>query len=99
MVFNARRKTGRWELEALEMAMRSAMHRAGAVALTKLLRFPPPAADQRNIPCTCGHQAHHRELRSKPVLTAVGVAEASRPTTYARTAITANSPPMSNWIQ
>src|ERR1039458_4562775 len=29
--------------------------------------------------CACGHQAHYRELRSKPVLTAVGQAEGSRP--------------------
>ena len=79
MVFNAHRKTGRWELEALEMALRAAMHRAGAAALTALLQFPAPAADLRNMPCACGHQAHYRELRSKPVLTAVGQAEASRP--------------------
>ena len=59
--------------------MRAAMHRAGAAALTALLQFPAPAADLRNMPCACGHQAHYRELRSKPVLTAVGQAEASRP--------------------
>jgi len=79
VVFNAHRKTGRWELEALEMAVRSAMHRAGAAALTQLLQFPVPAADLRNIPCACGPQAGDQELRSKPVLTAVGPAEASRP--------------------
>ena len=61
------------------MAVRSAMHRAGAAALTQLLQFPVPAAGQRNIPCACGRQAHYQELRSKPVLTAVGQAEASRP--------------------
>ncbi len=61
------------------MVVRSAMHQAGAAALTELLQFPVPEADQRNIPCACGHQAHYRELRSKPVLTAVGPAEVSRP--------------------
>jgi hypothetical protein len=61
------------------MAVRSAMHRAGAVALNELLRFPAPDADHRIIPCTCGHQAHYRELRSKPVLTVVGAVEVSRP--------------------
>jgi len=55
------------------------MHQAGAAALTELLQFPVPEADQRNIPCACGHQAHYRELRSKPVLTAVGPAEVLRP--------------------
>ncbi len=59
--------------------MRSAMHRAGAAALSELLQFPAPAADQRTIPCSCGHQAHYRELRSKPVLTAVGPVQVSRP--------------------
>ena len=67
------------DLEAIEMAVRSAMHQAGAAALTELLQFPVPEADQRNIACACGHQAHYRELRSKPVLTAVGPAEVSRP--------------------
>jgi hypothetical protein len=47
--------------------------------LTKLLQFPVPAADQRTIACCCGHSAHYRELRSKPVLTVVGMVEVSRP--------------------
>jgi len=79
VVFSAHRKTGRWELEALEIAMRAALHRAGAAALSQLLQFPAPAADQRNIACACGHQARYRELRSKPVLTVAGPAETSRP--------------------
>jgi hypothetical protein len=61
------------------MAVRSAMHHAGATALTELLQFPAPAADQRSIPCSCGHLAHYRELRRKPVLTAVGWVEVWRP--------------------
>src|SRR5437660_3473537 len=79
VIFKSCRKTGRLDLEAIEMAVRSAMHQAGAAALTELLQFPVPEADQRNIACACGHQAHYRELRSKPVLTAVGPAEVSRP--------------------
>ena len=79
MLFTARRKTGRLDLEAIEMAVRSAMHRAGAAALTELLQFPAPAADQHVVDCTCGHQAHYRELRSKPVHTAVGTVQVSRP--------------------
>lgn len=66
-------------MEAAEMAVRSVMHQAGAAVLTKLLRFPAPAADQRTIPCPCGRQAHYRELRSKPVLTAVGPVVVWRP--------------------
>jgi len=59
--------------------VRSAMHQAGASALTELLQFAAPDAGQRTVPCSCGHQAHYRELRSKPVLTAVGKVEVSRP--------------------
>ena len=59
--------------------MRAALHRAGAAALSQLLQFPAPASHQRNILCACGHQTRYRELRSKPILTAVGPAETSRP--------------------
>lgn len=51
------------------MAVRSAMHRAGGAALTELLQFPVPAAEQRTIACFCGHQAEYRELRPKTMLT------------------------------
>ena len=61
------------------MAVRSAMHQAGAAALSELLQFPAPASDQRTVACPCGHQAPYRELRSKPILTAVGRVEVSRP--------------------
>ena len=61
------------------MAVRSAMHHAGATALSELLQFPAPATEQHTLPCACGHRAHYRELRSKPVLTAVGCVKVSRP--------------------
>jgi hypothetical protein len=61
------------------MAVRSAMHQAGAAALSELLQFPAPDTDQRTIPCSCGHPACYQELRSKPVLTAVGEVRVSRP--------------------
>ena len=77
--FNGRRKTGRLDLEATEMAVRSAMHQAGAAALTELPQFPAPTADQRTLSCSCGHQAHYRELCTKTLLTAVGKVEVSRP--------------------
>lgn len=55
------------------------MHQAGASALTQLLRYQPPDADRRTIPCACGHLAHYKELRSKTVLTVVGPVELRRP--------------------
>jgi hypothetical protein len=78
-VFEERRKTGRLDLEATEMAMRSALHRAGAAALSQLLEFPTPTEEGRTRACPCGRQAHYREQRSKPVLTVVGQVEVLRP--------------------
>src|ERR1019366_3185458 len=79
VIFSGRRRSGHLDLEAIEMAVRSAMHHAGATALSELLQFPAPAAEQPTLPCACGHRAHYRELRSKPVLTPVGKVEVSRP--------------------
>jgi hypothetical protein len=61
------------------MAFRCAMHQAGAAALTQLLQFAEPAAEQRTIACPCGHQARYRELRSRRFLTALGEVELTRP--------------------
>lgn len=79
MILQERRKRGRLDLEAMEMAVRSALHHAGATALGELLQFPVPAAEQRRIPCSCGHQANYQELRSKSILTAVGQVSIQRP--------------------
>ena len=79
VVFQDRRKTGRLDLQATEMGMRSALHRAGAAALSKLLQFPAPTEERRRVACSCGQQAHYHQLRTKPVLTVVGPVEVSRP--------------------
>jgi hypothetical protein len=78
-IFRQRQKTGGLDLEAVELAVRSAMHQAGASVLTQLLEFDPPEADQRQLPCVCGYPAKYVGLRSKPVLTAVGAAQCLRP--------------------
>jgi hypothetical protein len=79
VVFQDRRKTGRLDLEATEMAVRAALHRAGARALSQLLQFPAPDEGRRTVACPCGQSAQYHQLRTKPVLTAVGPAEVSRP--------------------
>lgn len=61
------------------MAVRTAMHQAGASAVRQLLCFAEPLPEQRRVACGCGQQASYRELRSKPILTAVGWAEVTRP--------------------
>jgi hypothetical protein len=78
-IFRQREKTGGLDLEAVEMAVRSAMQQAGATALTQLLQFDPPGPNERQWPCSCGHTAKYFGLRSKPVLTVVGEAQSLRP--------------------
>jgi hypothetical protein len=79
LVFEDQHKTGRLDLEAVEMAMRAAMHQAGAAALSHLLRCDPPDPDKREIPCRCGQKARYREMRSRRILTVVGQVEFLRP--------------------
>ena len=78
-MFAQRRKEGRTDLEAVESALRSSLHQAGAAALSQLLQFEAPAEDQRQLPCSCGHPARYQEIRSKPLLTIVGPVRLSRP--------------------
>jgi hypothetical protein len=78
-VFAERRKGGGIDLEAVEMAIRSALHGAGAATLCQLLRYGPPAVDQRRLICICGQQAHYLESRSKQVLTVLGPVHIERP--------------------
>jgi hypothetical protein len=79
VIFRDRRKTGRLDLEATEMAVRSVLHRAGAAALSQLLQFPAPADAPRTVACPCGQPAPYHQLRTKPLLTALGPAQVSRP--------------------
>ena len=61
------------------MAVRSALHRAGAAALTRLLQCDPPGGDERQRACPCGQTARYRELRSRHILTALGQVDLLRP--------------------
>ena len=79
MIFHERRQRGRLDLEAVEMAVRSAMHQAGAAVLSELLHYEVPDPEQRTLACSCGQNALYRELRAKPILTVVGEAQLRRP--------------------
>lgn len=61
------------------MAVRSALHRAGAAALTRLLQCDPPGGDERERACPCGQTARYRELRSRHILTVLGQVDLLRP--------------------
>jgi len=76
VLFAARRKEGGWDLEAVEMATRAAMHQAGAALLEQLLATQPPAEAER--PCPCGQLARYREMRPKKMITVVGEVEVQR---------------------
>jgi hypothetical protein len=71
------RKTGHLDLEAVEMATRAAMHRAGAGAIEQLLQLPEPA--EREVACSCGHLARFHEMRPKQLVTALGRIQMLRP--------------------
>lgn len=79
IIFNGCRKSGRLDLESVETAVRSAMHQAGAAALTELLQYGAPAPEKRRLSCSCGQQAYYLELRSKSILTALGEVTITRP--------------------
>ena len=70
MVFGSLRKEGRVDLEALEMATRAAMHRAGAGVLAELLN--ENEVTEGEITCDCGGQARFHQVRPKQILTALG---------------------------
>jgi hypothetical protein len=76
LVFAERSKTGQFDLEAVEMALRSAMHRAGAAVLAELLRTTAPV--EMEVSCECGHRARYHQMRPKQLLTALGRLEIER---------------------
>jgi len=78
------------------MGFRAALHQAGAAALTQLLQFSEPGAEQRRIPCPCGHQARYRELRSRRLLTAWARWNCRAPGISVRTVATASFLPIAN---
>jgi hypothetical protein len=58
------------DLEAMEMAIRAAMHQAGASVLEKLLNAP--ISPESEVDCRCGQKARLHQMRPKQILTALG---------------------------
>jgi hypothetical protein len=67
------------DLESVEAVIRSAMHQAGAAALTQLLQSEPPDTGHLTVPCACGHTARFKEMRAKSFFSVVGTVEVRRP--------------------
>ena len=70
VIFSGRRKSGQFDLEAVETATRGAMHRAGAAVLSELLSCSEAAPRQQ--PCACGQQACYHDTRPKQLTTVLG---------------------------
>jgi Uncharacterised protein family (UPF0236) len=70
VVVTGYRKSGQMDLEAVEMLVRESMHRAGAVALERLLSMPARQAER--MTCSCDQVAQHHGKRAKNILTALG---------------------------
>lgn len=75
-IFAERRRTDGLDVEAVELAWRTALHAAGAAALTQLLRIPRPVLT--SVPCPCGGKARYKDMRRKPILTVLGPAQMLR---------------------
>jgi hypothetical protein len=76
-IFAERRKTGALDVEAVELALRTALHAAGAAGLTELLQAAGPL--QANVVCPCGGKARYKDMRPKPIVTVLGPAHMLRP--------------------
>jgi hypothetical protein len=71
------RQSGKFDLEAIEMATRASTHQLGATMLEQLLSAPMEFP--RVLPCPCGQQARFHQMRPKQLLTAVGAITIERP--------------------
>ena len=82
MIVNARRKTGALDLEALEQATRTALHRAGARLLEALLG----ESDEQGEPplCLCGHAMRCAGARPKRLVSLLGAVTLQRPYYHCR---------------
>jgi hypothetical protein len=75
-VFAAQRKSAGLDLEAVEMATRAGLHRAGAALLAVLLVAPEDHAP--SVACPCGAKARYHDRRPKRLLTALGAVQLER---------------------
>jgi hypothetical protein len=77
VVFGGWRKSGYFDLEAVEMATRAAAHQLGAKMLEQLLRAPDEF--EREVPCPCGQRARFHQMRPKQLVTVLGPIHIERP--------------------
>lgn len=66
------------DLEASEMAIRTAVHEAGAIILEKLLNMGQGTEDESVVKCGAGHDCRLVDYRSKEITTVVGPVKVRR---------------------
>ena len=69
-IFAEQRKTCDLDIEAVEWALRTALHAAGAAGVTELRS--QPGSVPTSVPCACGGHARYKDMRLKPLLTVLG---------------------------
>jgi hypothetical protein len=77
-VLQDRERLGQLDLEASEMAIRTAMHQMGAVLLEKLLNSDGGGYRGAHLDCRRGHTAEFVGYRGKEILTVLSSVEARR---------------------
>jgi len=77
-VLQDRRRLGHLDLEASEMAIRTAMHQMGGVLLEKLLNSDGKGYRGAHLDCGHGHAAEFVGYRSKQILTVLSSVEVQR---------------------
>jgi hypothetical protein len=77
VVFGGLRRSGHFDLEAVEMAIRAAAHQLGAKMLEQLLSAPAEFA--REIDCPCGQRARFHQIRPRHLVTVLGAITIERP--------------------
>jgi hypothetical protein len=73
-----REKHGHFDLEALEIHIRSSMHSVGSLMLEKLLNSDGGDYRGRTLPCERGHRFEFKEYRDKELLTVLGPVRVKR---------------------
>ncbi len=78
MCVKDRDKRGHFDLEALEIHIRSSMHHVGSIVLEKLLNSDRGEYRGTSLPCEQGHEFEFKEYRNKELLTVLGPVEVKR---------------------
>jgi hypothetical protein len=69
MAFHGKERLGHFDMEALEVVIRSSMHQVGGVMLEKLINSDGGDYRGVSVPCSCENEAEFIDYRDKGVVT------------------------------